>query len=205
MRTDRCSRSVTVSYILCGAVAAAALLCAAVYAQMLAHTREVLGFEVRQDANRVIAEAVNRAVGDDAGECIVISRDSGGNVTSAETDSAAVNILENRLKSEINAALSELYNSEVGVPVGTLTGFAPLVGKGHRLRIGLEQHGTADVKLESEFSTAGVNQTRCRLTLAINVEILAVLGGRPQTVTVTDEYIVSDTVIVGRPLFGEGS
>ncbi len=203
MRTGKTSRSWRFSYLLLLFIISLAVCTVLLYSKVIAHSREVLRFEVRHSADHLISQAVDRALKDEHQDCLSVQRAADGSVTFAETDTAQLNALENRLKTEINDALSKLSDSEITVPVGTLTGFAPLVGKGFDVRVGLEQYGTADVKLSGNFTTAGVNQTHFSLRLDINAEILAVVGRQPQTVEVTDEYVVSDTVIVGNPLFGQ--
>lgn len=202
MRTGKSSRMTKASYIILWIVAAAAAAAAMLYIELLAHTKEVLRYEVGRRTGEVISEAIDGCLSQQGGNCITVVTDEQGIVCYAETNTAAVNELENSLKIAVNRALEQMTESDISVSFGTLIGFAPLVGKGPKIGIGLEQHGIAEVKLESEFDTAGVNQTRHRLTLTINAELMAMLAGSSETVTSMDEYIVSETLISGRPLFG---
>lgn len=200
MRTGKSGRATKASYILFALVCVAAAITAVMYIELLAHTKEVLRYEVGRKAGEVISEAIDGCLSQQRGSCITVVTDEQGIVCYAETNTAAVNELENDLKIAVNRALEQMTESDIGVSLGTLTGFAPLVGKGPKMGIGLEQHGIAEVKLQSEFDTAGVNQTRHRLTLTISAELMAMLAGSSETVTSRDEYIVSETVISGRAL-----
>ena len=89
MRTGRAEVSFKASYVLLGLTVLAAALCGVLYSRAAVHTREVLEFEVRHDADRVISEAVDRALKDAPESCVTVSRAADGSVTSAETDPAA--------------------------------------------------------------------------------------------------------------------
>lgn len=200
LRTGKASRSLKLSYIIAFAAVVAASVLAAMYSQMKEHTKEVLDTEVSRRTARVISEAIDSCLAEDSNSCVTLIRDSSGSVASAQADAHEVNALENKLKTAVNKALEDMTESDISVPAGTLTDIAPFVGKGPKLSIGLEQYGTADVVLESSFDGAGVNQVRHRLVLKIDVRIRAILAGDTQTVTSHDEYIVSETLITGRPL-----
>jgi sporulation protein YunB len=86
----------------------------------------------------------------------------------------------------------------MSVPLGTLTGITYLSGRGPEVKIKLHQIGAVDAQIVSKFESAGINQTKHSLKIEVKVELSAILPGHSTDVTVEDEYLVGETVIVGQ-------
>ena len=85
----------------------------------------------------------------------------------------------------------------MGVPLGTLTGITLFSGRGADINIKLHQVGAVDAKVISEFTSAGINQTRHSMKVEITAELSAILPGHSTDIKMTDEYLIGETVIVG--------
>lgn len=187
----------SVSYILFIITAAAAILCAVVYMQMVKHMEEICEYKGRQTANSLVGEAIDDELTKMSGEYLDIKYSSDGRISSIKADTYKINALENDLKNCINDKLSHIEDNEMGVPLGTLTGITCFSGRGAEVKIKLHQVGAVDAKIISEFSSAGINQTKHSLKVEVTTELSAILPGHSTDISMTDEYILGETIIVG--------
>lgn len=134
----------------------------------------------------------------DYGELVTIQRDASGSITALTTDSAALNLLRTRLVSQILEALKSASATTVRIPVGSLLGGELTWARGPALTVRAVSAGTVSAQFESEFSSAGVNQTIHRLELALSVPMTILLPGGGVEETVELRLPVAETVIVGQ-------
>ena len=134
----------------------------------------------------------------DYGELVTIQRDTSGSITALTTDSAALNLLRTRLVSQILEALKSASATTVRIPVGSLLGGELTWARGPALTVRAVSAGTVSAQFESEFSSAGVNQTIHRLELALSVPMTILLPGGGVEETVELRLPVAETVIVGQ-------
>ena len=134
----------------------------------------------------------------DMGELIHISYDDEGVITGITTDSVRINAINSELGSRISKALNSIKDNKTSVPVGALSGIDVLSGKG--FDIDVYYHNISDVKTElvSTFESCGINQTKHCLKLLIKAEINAVMPGKDINIEVSQEFLISETVIVGK-------
>jgi sporulation protein YunB len=191
--TVRCK----LSYAVLAVAVVAALFLVIFVRQLSAHMNEICEFKGRA-ANTVIYSAVSQCEDDiDSCDFIRVVRNENGEITSVEADTAAVNRIQSEVILNINSLFAELENMPVQVPIGTLSGITYLSGRGFNVDLMLHQVGAVKTEMKSEFSEAGVNQTRYRLYLEISVEIKAILPVCSTDITVSSEYLLGETVIVG--------
>lgn len=183
--------------LLIAAAIATGVFAAQVYKQMVRHMTEICEYKGRQTATAAIGRAVDGCLAGDQGEYIDIVRDDEGRIIMLDADPAKINKLENDLKTDINDSLSRVEDNSMHVPLGTLTGITALSGRGPDVGIRLHQIGAVDVELKNSFVSTGLNQTRYSLKLTVSAELSAILPGHSTDITVQDEYIISETVIVG--------
>ena len=134
----------------------------------------------------------------DYGELVTIQRDASGSITALTTDSAALNLLRTRLVSQILEALKSASATTVRIPVGSLLGGELTWARGPALTVRAVSAGTVSAQFESEFFSAGVNQTIHRLELALSVPMTILLPGGGVEETVELRLPVAETVIVGQ-------
>lgn len=193
----RSSCACRLSYIALIVVAVFAVLFYVFHQQLSKHMAEICEYKGRQTATEIITDSINTSLDEETGGYIIVERDSEGKITSIETDAKAVTALQNKICERINESLSEIENKTLSVPVGTLSGITFLSGRGSDVSLKLHQVGAVDSELKSEFVSSGVNQTKHRLSIAISVEITAVLPLHSTDMTIRSEYLLSETIIVG--------
>jgi sporulation protein YunB len=148
-------------------------------------------FHCRVTAARVVAGAVTDELENHTyGELMHLSRDDDGNIISIESDMVRINRLKARVTQLINEDLAAIEQTDLPLPLGTISGVNMLYGRGPAVPVRLTPRGSANI-------TAGINQTLHRIIMEVEVEIAAIIPGFNQTFLVTTNYIVAETVIVG--------
>lgn len=127
-----------------------------------------------------------------------ISRDADGQVTSIDTNIKNINLIHTGITNRVNDALSQLDMTSIWIPLGNLTNSPLLSGRGPRIEIKLMPRGYVRTQIVSSFSDAGINQTLHRLLIKVSAEIAAILPGYYTTVQVDTEYVLAETIVVGR-------
>ncbi|MBQ3103564.1 MAG: sporulation protein YunB, partial [Oscillospiraceae bacterium] len=88
--------------------------------------------------NRAISTAVKEVI--QSGEfsydrMVTLRTDTQGRVTALQTNMAEISRLQSQVSGKITAELSQLADTELSIPVGTLTGSPLLAGRGPRLKV----------------------------------------------------------------------
>lgn len=119
-------------------------------------------------------------------------------VTSLVANTAAVNML----KSQISVAILERIDAKdsvtVSIPLGTLLGSHYFTGRGPlvKLPIGVSSSVLTDIK--SEFTSAGINQTRHRLILEVKTKMFAAVPTAYTSVVVDSSFIIAESILLGK-------
>lgn len=131
-------------------------------------------------------------------QLIQINYNDDNSVSTIETNTMAVNTLRTMFT---NAVLQELNTMDVqtlNLPIGSLSDIQLFQGRGPGIHFKFYPGGYMTAKIISEFHDAGINQTRHRLMLEISAEINCVGMLRSQVATAQTEYMISETIIVGK-------
>ncbi len=186
--------------ILLGVVLAAAVIfalgthlrpTAAVLAQ--AQTENTVKSMVEEIVREQMSE---RGIGYDT--FVSIQRDNRGTITALTTDMAALNQMRSILVEQILQNLDGLSSEQIRVPLGSLLHMDILWGKGPSLRLEVLSAGTVEAEFESEFVSAGVNQTMHQIWLNVRVPLTMLLPGKRIDTQVSTRLCVAETVIVGQ-------
>lgn len=145
-----------------------------------------------------VLESLNQAVEgrlEPDGAYIRLERDDMGNITAASADSDALN----RLKAGVLEDLGQSLNGRAGasVPVGSLTGVGMLNGRGFPIPVCMAFEGSADVRFDTEFMSAGVNQTLHRITMTVTARVYSQSRRFSACVEESTSTVLGETVVVG--------
>jgi sporulation protein YunB len=131
-------------------------------------------------------------------DLITLQRDEGGNIIALTTDTAAMNLLRAQLIEEILSAVNELDVSTIRIPAGSLLNFELLWARGPSMAVKSMRVGTISAEFESEFASAGVNQTIHRIWLEVSAPMTVLLPLGAVDVPVQTRLCLAETVIVGQ-------
>ena len=189
-------------WVLTWLVAAGVMLCAIQVTERA--LRPVLAAAARYQVRSQVTAAVEQWAardlqerGVDYSDFVTITRNEAGEITALAADMARLNLLRAELSAHLLERLED-SQLELTVPVGSLLPFEPTWARGPELHLRALALGTASAEFESEFTSAGINQTRHRLWLELSVPVTVLLPGGGEELTVDSRLCVAETVIVGQ-------
>ena len=150
--------------------------------------------------NRIVVAAINDAVDSgriDYGRLVSFDKDANGHVTALKCNMAEFNRLQASISDDILQRMADVSTTDLSIPIGTLTGSPLLAGRGPCLHVRMQSVGTATARFDNQFSSAGINQTRHRILLDVDVHVSILLPGLTTYTKVSNEISVAETVIVG--------
>lgn len=184
--------------LLLGAVAAALLVVGTVHLQDLLGT--MAATRVSNTVGRVVTAAVSDAI--DSGDIqydrlITFQKDNSGGIAALQSNMAEFNRLQAAITEDVLQRLGQVSQTELSIPVGTLTGVALLAGRGPRFTVRMETIGSCTARFENSFDHAGINQTTHSILLCVDVSVTILLPGQRTSTRVSNTFSVAETVIVG--------
>lgn len=120
-----------------------------------------------------------------------------GDVISLQTESRKLNLLKSKLSKAITENISSGKTVKVSVPVGAFTGIVLFSSLGPDLPVTLSMDGSCTATIESEFSSAGINQTLHHIYLYVEADVSLGCPIIDYEDTIASSYELSQTVIVG--------
>ena len=202
LKLERRLRRGLPTWVLTWLVAAGVMLCAVRVTERA--LRPVLAAAARYQVRSQVTAAVEQWAardlqerGVDYSDFVTITRNEAGEITALSADMARLNLLRAELSAHLLERLED-SQLELTVPVGSLLPFEPTWARGPELHLRALALGTASAEFESEFTSAGINQTRHRLWLELSVPVTVLLPGGGEELTVDSRLCVAETVIVGQ-------
>ena len=185
-------------------IAAVALALAVLALVAMSHLRPILTSlataRVANTVTRVVTAAVNETVyegGTDYDQLISLEKDNEGRIVAVKSDMAEFNRLQSAILVNVLERMADVDTRELSIPVGTLTGSPLLAGRGPEITVRMQSVGSPSAHFENEFSSAGINQTKHRIMLVVDVSVGILLPGFSTATRVSSEFNVAETVIVG--------
>ena len=158
----------------------------------------VIGFLEARLRPMVVTAAQLGEEGVTYSDFVTIQRDSAGTITALTTNTAAMNQLRAELIGVVLEALDGVDVSQIQIPLGSLVDLDLLWGLGPTMKVHAMTVGTVEGEFQSQFSSAGVNQTLHKIDLELAVPLTLMLpGGAVETVCET-QIPIAETVIVGQ-------
>ena len=162
---------------------------------------EIAAAQAQNTMTAVVENAVTAGLAErhvSYGDFVTIQRDEGGAITALTTDMARMNLLRSELTAAVLEALEGVDVSDVQVPLGSLFDLEPLWAKGPALKAKAMTVGTVRAEFDSQFTSAGVNQTLHRIWLEVDVPMTLLLPGGEVEASLHTRLCVAETVIVGK-------
>ncbi len=156
--------------------------------------------ELTEEAARnYVLSAINRAVDEELqngeGSFVSVTRSEGGSVSSVSANAARLN----SLRAGALARLAKSLNGKVtaAVPVGSLTNVGVLNGRGPKVPLKLNLEGSADISFQTEFVSAGINQSCHRIVMTVKVKAYSQSERFETQVEEETATVLAETVVVG--------
>ena len=156
------------------------------------------------DASDIVSAQVNRVItsimagGDYDGESFVsFEKNADGEISAISSNMARINALSAEILDRVVGA-TENRTLDVRIPLGNLTGISLLMGRGPGVPVEILMLTSSRVAFHNSVVTAGINQTKHQLNLAVIVDIDVLIPWGTESTQVVTEVMIADTVIVGK-------
>ena len=148
------------------------------------------------------AEAVNYAVGQSGSlhqynELVSLEKDDIGNITMVKINGYVLNELTGEIVETCEDRLMNSGEVPLSVPFGSVMNSQIFSTTGPVLRLYASPFAEASVSVDSEFVSAGINQTKHRITATIHIFLRYTLPGQSVVVRYENTLPMYETVIVG--------
>lgn len=153
-------------------------------------TREAVRGYVLSCVNQAVEEAL-----EEDHSFVQVERDPSGEPVAVQTDTSALNDLRATMLSCLEKTLNGRIT--VQVPAGSLTGIALLNGRGFPIPLRLSLESSADLSFQTDFSSAGINQSCHRVTMTVTVQAYSQSKRFETQVQVESSTVLAETVLVG--------
>ena len=126
-----------------------------------------------------------------------VTMDEQGQVRLIQANTPEMNRLASRVSLLAQGHLQEKRDQMVRVPLGSAMGMTIFAGAGPRIQVRVLPVGSVHAQFHTDFQTAGINQTRHRVSLALTAQVQLVIPTGAQTVEVTTQVAMAESIIVG--------
>lgn len=142
-----------------------------------------------------INSAVEEELADGGNSFVSVSRLESGEISLVSANTASLN----SLKAGVLSRLSKSLNGKVtaSVPVGSLTGVGVLNGRGPKAPVRLNLESSADVAFQTDFYSAGINQSCHRITMTVTVRAYSQSKRFETKIEESTSTVLAETVVMG--------
>ena len=154
-------------------------------------------------AYSMAVETINRAVKQAMGqgvtyeELIDAQMDAQGRVSMLRANTMRMNDLASQTALLAEQELGSAENQVVEIPLGAALGVSFLSGFGPRLEVQILPVDAVHTSFDTEFETAGINQTRHKIFLNLRATVSLIVPTGSQLVEVTSTVPIAESIIVG--------
>lgn len=168
-------------------------------------TRPIVNSIIINKAKTISTDIINSAVleelsnsDENYSDLVDINRLSDGSISAVSTDVKKINSLKSKLNIAIQKKFYDFNTKYISISLGTLSGIDFFNGLGPDIPLTILLSGNINTNLESNFSEAGINQTKHQITLNVTTRISAFAPGYPTYSDINTNMILCETIIVGK-------
>ena len=130
-------------------------------------------------------------------DIVIPTKDSSNNITSLSVNSVLVNKIKTMLDSEVDDILSKNGKFSFSISIGTILGNEFTAGRGPSIQFEYDMFCSISTDLESNFISAGINQTKHQIILSISSDLSTASPFATEQKIDNLQYLLCETVIVG--------
>ena len=120
-----------------------------------------------------------------------------GKITSISLNAKSANKIHSLIATKLNSELSKEDYQTFSIPLGNLTGIPLFSGRGFNIPLKIVPLGAADTDIVSDFSDAGINQTKHSVYVTVSAKLKLMTPFTSSVTEVTTKVPLTETVIVG--------
>ena len=131
-------------------------------------------------------------------ELVEVKYDNEGNITLIQANTAVINLMAREVAQTAKINLNQLSDQTIQVPIGAFTGSTVLASLGPDISLNVKPVGNVQCQFYSEFHQAGINQTRHRIYVEIQTEVVLVIPVKAKNISTNTQLLISENIIVGK-------
>jgi len=126
-----------------------------------------------------------------------VTMDDNGQVRLIQANAPEMNRLASQVSLLAQEKLLAKGDQTVKVPLGSALGLTLFAGAGPKIVVRILPVGSVHAEFHTDFQTAGINQTRHRVSLLLTAQVQMVIPTGAQKVSVTTQVAMAESIIVG--------
>ena len=131
-------------------------------------------------------------------ESFITSNNFGNDMSYLEIDTVKLNAMRNEFAQKLQIELSDTHRTGIRMTLGSLTDIAALQGIGMTIPVKIYFGAISKVDITDEFISAGINQTKYRACLSVNVSTSVVSTVMADSREVTVQLPLCERILVGK-------
>lgn len=120
-----------------------------------------------------------------------------GKVVLIQPDTVRFNMIAARITEEMGNRLEQLQDVPIIVPLGQIWGNSLIANYGPQIPIYMKPTGSIDIRTQDRYEHVGINQTKHRMYLDVEIHIRIAVPFDEKTTTVKTAVPLAEYVIVG--------
>ncbi len=155
--------------------------------------------KIRSLASRAVNDAVQVVITETNtyDNLIDITTNEDGKIVFIQAKSLIANRLAREISKLANQKLDLISSEGVSIPLGTLSGISVFVGMGPQITFQVMALSTIKSTFNSEFTSAGINQTNHRIYLNLETTVSVILPTATRTVVVYNHLLICEAILIG--------
>jgi sporulation protein YunB len=154
--------------------------------------------QAKETANNIINSAVDEVLKEKSeGGRNILSLETENGTTMIMADTISINLICAEISSSITEKIADMENNIVKVPYGAASGIGIFANSGPDLEFEIMPAGDTTVDYETEFTSAGINQTNYKIWLTVNITISLVNPIYDRNISMNRKIMLADTIIKG--------
>lgn len=113
-------------------------------------------------------------------------------------DSQKLNLLRAQVMERITEQILALDTTDLGIPLGLLTGIDILSAAGPKLPVRVTSVASATGLFRNEFTNAGINQTLHRIVLDVTITARLLLPVGITETAITIPVYITEAIVIGQ-------
>lgn len=130
-------------------------------------------------------------------ELMHVTVDETGQVRLIQANTPQMNALASKASLLAQGKMSGLKERTLTVPLGSALGLTLFAGVGPGIQVTILPVGNVQAAFVTDFTTAGINQTRHRVSLTLTATVQIVIPTGAKSVQATTQVAMAESIIVG--------
>ena len=131
-------------------------------------------------------------------QLMAVTTDDSGQIRLIQANTPEMNRLASQASLSAQEKIAGLEQQSLYVPLGSALGMTIFAGAGPLIEVRILPVGAVSANFTTEFETAGINQTRHKISLTLTAQVELVIPTGAMEVQAVTQVAVAESIIVGQ-------